>query len=189
MANIVAKRSVSFAGSLNNNNSIKTNVASSASPASYSGAGLDGSYGNGSLVLPRQISVTLTSHTGSYTLNSKVTLTGTDYSGAVQTEQLTITNANGGITLLSTKYFLTVTQVDIEAQVDTLGQFKVGTRDVLATSAKAMRCGTAGDIKIEFEDGTTDTIPKVQAGEQIPCMFKILHGDTTTTAQDITIYI
>ena len=194
--NAPATSSVSFSGTtIAVVNSIKQSIATSASPASYSGAALDGGsanpgpavFGTATSGCGRRVTATLASHASSYVLNSTITITGTDYLGNAQTDVLTIPGTGGGVTLTSTKFFRSVSQLDIQAQADGLGSFQFGMSDALV-SARELRVGTAGDLHVQYSDGHTDTITKVQAGEHVPGMIQIIFGDNKTTAQDITAY-
>lgn len=193
------------ASSLNtaDDDGIKTSVATSTGAVSYSGSDLNGalvSSGALSGTTPRNVTVTLTSSTGSYVLNSKVRVTGKHWiTGADITEILTITNANGGITLTGTVLFAAgqALTVAIEAQADLLGAFKIGcgTAKGLGNGRNVdwLRVTTAGtiyallrrDVTQYYPDGSTQIAPIpliVQADTDVPYSVASIHEGTVTAA-------
>lgn len=166
-------------------NAIKLSIATSVAPITYSGVQLDGAVGAAVMSPPRSIAVTTAAHAGSYTLTG-ITITGTDQSGNVQTEVLTLTAVNGGETVVGTKAFKTVTSIAVLAMTDALGAFTFGTRDIFATP-KRIRVGTTGALKVAYEDGTVDTIPAVLAGETLAISPNKIFGDASTTATNLTL--
>jgi hypothetical protein len=57
----------------------------------------------------------------------------------------------------------------------------------LGQFGRAFRVGVAGDVVVEFWDGTTDTVYSVQIGERIEAQIKRIM-QTGTTAQKITVF-
>lgn len=179
-------KSMSVKGTFVVATSIKTSIATVAGPATYNGGALNGAIGAATMAMPRRITATLAANGGSYVNGSTITITGKDPFGAAQTDVLTIAGTGGGITLTSTKFFTAVTQLDIQTQTNTGGAFTFGTSDGQA-GGRQLRVGTAGDVAVQYGDNSTDVIPNVQAGEQIPAVVSIILG-TGTTAADITVY-
>ena len=180
-----ATKTVSISGTVNNANGIKTSVATVASPVTYSS--FNGTLG-GTFSVPRTVSFTSTSHSSSYVSASTIVFHGTDINGAVITETLHNSTANGGETVVGSLGFLTVTSIVVAAQADTAGAYTFGVRDIVCSSQCAdIRVGTTGNLKVGYPDGTTDTIPNVIAGEHLPYGPSIIYGDSSTTIQNITI--
>jgi len=102
---------------------IKTSIASSASPVSYSGAALNGVIGAGAISPPRNITITTTTHADIDAV--VVVVTGTDINGDALTENITLTDG-GGVTDAGLKAFASVEQVDIPAQGGTGGALTIG---------------------------------------------------------------
>lgn len=62
------------------------------------------------------------------------------------------------------------------------GGFAISKADAdLAQPAYGLWVGTAGDVKVTFEDGSTDTIPSVPAGIMLPIV-AVRVWSTGTTA-------
>ncbi len=168
---------------------IKTSVASSTSEESYSGAELNGAIGAAAMVPARTLSVTTSSNTGSYNIADPITFTGTDSEGNAISEDLTLTNEDGGETLVTTKAFRTVTSIATPEQNDTGGAFTFGVRDIVpvANPPRAVRCGGAGNLKVAYDDGTTDTLTDIIAGEVLAISPTKIFGDAATTASKISL--
>lgn len=178
---------VSFAGVLASANAILTSFATSSSPVVKSI--FTGALAGGPFNTTRTVSVTTTTHASTYNIVDPIVVTGTDLAGNIITENLALTLVNGNETIVGLKGFLTVTSIAIPAQVDALGTFTFGVKDViLTTGCRRFRCGTTGNIKVTcLQDSALDTIPSVQAGELIELAITKLWG-STTTAQNITIF-
>ncbi len=168
-------------------NAIKTSIATVAAPVSYSGVALNGAIGVAEMNPPRNISVTTSASVGAYTLTA-ITITGTDAAGRALTETLTLTQANGGQTVVGASAFKTVTQIDILAMVSTAGAFTFGVRDIFCTRRPSrIRVGTTGALKVGYDDGTTDVIAAVLAGETLNIAPARVYGDSSTTATNVTL--
>lgn len=184
-------RTVTYAGALASTNAIVTSHATSASPLTLSGAGLNGSIGAALNLLPRTVTITTTSHAGSYVDGSHVVVTGTDLNGATVSETLAIVGTDGGQTLVGVQGFISFTSIAMDAQADTSGAFTVGVRDVVFTGGPrpaTIRVATTGNIKLGYAD-YSDVIKSLVVGEHVPCTPNKLYGDSSTTAQDITVFL
>jgi hypothetical protein len=189
MAKTLASKFISFgSGALAAPTSIKTSVATSASPALYVTTDINGAVGLATFTCPRTISATLASHASSYVNNSKITVTGLDDVGTSISDILTITGTGGNKTITGTKFFMSVVSIAIEAQADTLGAFTFGQADAVV-NANQVRVGVAGDLTIKCRDAanTVGTIYSVQIGEAVPVEIAIVYA--SSTAQAITAYI
>lgn len=173
-------------GALPVTNSIKTSIATVAGPASYSGAGLNGAIGAAAMELPRTVSVTTSAHAASYVAGSTITFTGTDKDGNVLIEALALVATGGGETIVGVKGFMQITQIDVQAQADTLGTFTFGTQDIVVPGSRYVIIGTTGDLHVTYANGSQSTIPKIPVGQYAMSVSKIW-GDSKTTAQDITV--
>lgn len=105
---------------------IVTSFATSTSPVTKSGAGLNGIIGAAAIDPPRSITLTLDNSPGAFS-TTPIPITGTDVNGDAQTAQLTPSTADGNETLETDKTFRTVTSIAFPAQADTDGAFTVGT--------------------------------------------------------------
>ncbi len=112
--------------SVADNDAIVTSFATSTSPVTKSGAGLNGIIGAGVMDPPRNITITTTGFTGAYNITDPIVITGTDVNGDVLTEERTPLDANGNELLVCLKCFKTVTSIAFPAQGNTSGTFKVG---------------------------------------------------------------
>ncbi len=182
------------AADLTDTNAIKASVASAITAQSYTGSALDGGFldsgkyiklteaGNASRGLPRLLTATLSAQAGAYVSGSKITIVGTDENGREQTEQLTITTTDGPLTLTTTKAFIGITSIAVEAQASALGAFIFGIVDVVFNRdapARYVRGGAAGTIKIGYGDGSFDLVPTLE-GEHHPVMFTRIYASGTT---------
>lgn len=183
-----ASKTYSFSGALAAPAAIKTSIATSAAPASYTGAGLNGTVGAASMSAARTIYATLGASVGSYVNGGTITVTGLDATGATISDVLTIVGTGGGTTVLGTKFFKSVTTIAITAQTDVNGTFQFGVMDISCPGGiRAIRCGTTGNLHVAYLDGSTDTIPKVAAGERIDAFVQKIFGDSTV--QDLTVLV
>lgn len=170
-------------------NAIKASIATVAAPASYSTSGLNGAIGQAEFAVPQNVTVTTSSHGGSYAIASPIVITGLDPYGAVITENLTLTATGGGETIAGTKSFAQVTQIDIPAMTDTGGAFTFGVGDILLPSGnvfREVRGNSAANVKVGFIDGTSDTIP-CTAGEHHKVAANRVYN-TGTTVSSVTVY-
>lgn len=99
--------------------------ATTASEDTRSGAELDGALG-GTLDPPRNITITTTADASTYNTTDPIVVSGTDAAGTSITENITLTNANGGETKTGLKVFATVTSVVFPAMLTTNGGIRVG---------------------------------------------------------------
>jgi hypothetical protein len=183
-----ARRTYTFPGVLIDIDAIKSSIATVADEVTYSGVDLNGVIGATAMQAPRTVTATLAASAGSYVASSTITITGTDYRGAVLVEVLTIVGTDGTETLVGTKGFATVVSILIEAQFDTSGAFSFGVQDVMLNGC-GIRVGTAGHVKLGFADGNTDAPQSLAVGEYLPTGFNKLFGSSATTAQNITVFV
>lgn len=181
-----AKKSITFSGALAVVNAIKTSIATAATPQVYTAGALNGSIGTATMSAPRRITATLAAHAASYVNGSTITIKGLNSAGASVSEVLTIAGTGGGTTLTTVGFFTQVTEIDVDAQADALGSFQFGTSDA-SVNSRSLRVGTAGNLHVQYGDGSTDTILNVAVGEVVPAMAAVIFGDST--AQGITAYI
>lgn len=93
----------------------------------YSGAGLTGLTGGGTVNAARPVSVTTTAATGAYNVASAITITGTLPSGETGfTDTLQLTLANGGETIATGWNFASVQSITVPAQALTTGSWSFG---------------------------------------------------------------
>lgn len=155
-------------GSLWDLNGIKQSVATDTADHTYSAATLDGVLANpgpAALDPPRYASVTTGAHAATYKTGSThaIVVTGT-YGGATVTENLLLTNAGGGETIVGDQPFDTITSIFVPAQNDALGTFQFGVDGVASKMRsderlvfRAVRANAAGNVKMGFET-YTDTV-------------------------------
>jgi hypothetical protein len=179
----------SYATALNDIDAIKTSIATVAAPVTYSPA-YNGVIGTINSMIPaRTLTVTSAANPGSYVAGSTITITGTDAAGRVLVEVFTHVGTGGGETLVGTKGFETVTSILVAAQADTSGAWSFGVRDVLCDVKPYMiRANGAGDLKVSFDDGSTDTIPAMAAKEYITFAPTKVFGDSGTTITGLTLF-
>lgn len=194
---IPARKSYSFPAAtiLASANAIKTSIATSASPVTYNGGALNGTWAGIASILPigRKITATSSAFAAAYVNGSTITITGKDIYGKPLVNVLTVSGTGGGATLTTPDAFAQITQIDIQAQASASGAWTFGFSDAVV-NARTVRVGTSGDLHVAYgTDGSgtvaTDVIPKVQAGEQVPAYVQTIFSDATTTAQDITVYL
>lgn len=176
-------KQVTFANFAASTNAIKTSIATSNAPASYSGGALNGAVGGNSIApCGRKITVTTTTHAATYNIVNAITITGLDMNGDAQTDTLTLTQVNGNETITGTKYFSKVTQIDIPAQADALGTFVFGVAAGVACGGTRMiRTGGAGDLVVTNPDGVSVTIPSCLAGEHVETVATAVSSSTAAT--------
>lgn len=169
-------------------NALKTSIASSAAPATYTGVALNGSIGSGRFAVPQTVSVTTSAHAGSYIITTPITVKGTDAFGNAISDTLTLTAVNGGETIVGVKAFMTVTEIDVPAMNDALGAFTFGVYDILLTPqtvARRIRASASGSLVIGYYDGSSDTLPSA-TGEQHDLQVMKVSG---TTSIGFTLYL
>jgi hypothetical protein len=166
---------------------IKTAIATVAATATYTGAGLNGAIGAAAFGITQTFTVKTRSNAGAYHIVDPIVVTGTNARGETITDSLYLTAENGNETIEGTIAFISITSIAVPAQHDTSGQFEFGVGDILFVSpAREIRAGAAGNIKIGFQDGGTDTQP-VLAAERIPSLIFRVYS-TGTTALPVTVY-
>lgn len=183
-------KSVSFAAVANIAiaNGLKTSIATSASPANYSGVALNGTLAGTTMFPARTISVTTATHAASYNTTNPIVFTGTDPNGATITESLTLTQSGGNETVVGLKGFATVTSIAVPAQNDALGSFTFGVRDlILSELVRAIRVGGSGNLHVSYSDGSTDTLTGVQETLR-DCFPTKIWGDGNTTVTNLTLF-
>ena len=111
-------------------------IATSTSPVTLSGAGLTGGTGAGALSPARNVTVTVGGLGAGITNGSAVVLTGTDPTGAVQTETVTLTVVGSPGIFLGLKLFASLTSVAIPAQAAATATIAVGFGVLLGLSQK-----------------------------------------------------
>jgi hypothetical protein len=180
-----APRTKTYATTVALPTAIKTSIATSTNTATYSGAGLNGSIGAAAFGQAQTVSVTTSAHAGTYT-GTAIVVNGKDETGAVISETLTLTQVNGGETIVGTKAFAQVTSVVVPAQFDALGAYTFGVYDVVySTPPRELRTGGAGTLVLTYQDGSADTITSAVAEHHKVLPTKI-GGASTATA--LTVY-
>ena len=102
---------------------LATGGASAAAPHTYSGTALNGTVGGGEMVVPRNVTLTLSNSTDWDTTNA--TVNGLNADGDAVSEILAIPN-NGNTTLNGSVLFSKVTSIVVDAQSGTGGTFTAG---------------------------------------------------------------
>lgn len=122
---------------LNDVDGVKQSVGTETTPQSYSGAQLDGAaVDDGIFVkLARTVTVTSSVATGAYDTNDPIVVTGRR-GGSVITEELQLTDADGGETIRGVLAFDRIDSIDVPAQTLDTGALEFGVGDV---------CGPDGD--------------------------------------------
>lgn len=176
---------------------IKTAIATSASAAEYTDTDLDGALASAGVVgldPPRFVSITTSSSASSYSIASPIVVTGTR-GGVVVTESLSLTDEDGGETIVGDQPFDAITSISVPAQDDTSGQFEFGVSGIAARVNEAreqvpyrgIRVGaTGGAVKLGFEGGYEDT-STYPADDFDSVQFIRLYG-AGTTATPVTLY-
>jgi hypothetical protein len=130
---------------------IVTSVASANTEQTYSGAGLDGVVGAGTMSPPRNITFTTSSHADIDAV--ACVITGLDIDGNALTETVTLTDG-GGVTDAGVKAFASVSSIVIPAQSGSGGTVEIGFGVLIGLTVKAKaRGGTIGIIQ-EIEAGS-----------------------------------
>lgn len=183
-------RTASLAGAVKDTNAIKASIATDdTDPAVYVDTDLDGVLAGGPYSLTRNVSVTTSASAATYNTTDPIVFTGTDLYGIPQTEELTLTDAGGGETIVGTKAFLSITQIDVPVQDDTTGAFEFGVQDAFLNDLIVeIRAGSTGDLKITHTNGSVDTIPVITAGEKFYLSPIKVWGDSTTVT-DLIFFI
>lgn len=162
---------------------IKTTVSALTDPVEYDGEDLNGVVGAGTMRPARTVSVTTASETAAYDTTEPILIEGFDPNGNAISEEILLTAANGGETVVGAKAFRNVTKISIPAQPETDGAFTFGVADIMcSTPPTEVRCGAATTLHVQYDDGSEDTITDLVAGERIPISpSKIFVSGTTAT--------
>lgn len=157
---------------------VKTNIATTTSAQSYSGASLNGVIGGAAFLQPRAFTVTIGGDVGAIANGSPIVVTGLNVLGHSFTETITLSNATVPATFSTTYSFLQITQIDVAAQVSTAGTFQFGlgayqgrgslVLNFAPTGLKRAGNWTAKPIMIPVTDGNGVTIPRYYDALEIP---------------------
>lgn len=176
-----------FAASIADDDAIKTSIATAATVQTYSGGGLNGVVAGTEFKLPQLLSITTTTSVGTYVTASPIVVTGEDSEGAVITESIALTQANGNETVFGIKPFFKVTSIAVPAQANTGGTFKFGVGDILLPGViREMRAGIDGTIKCGYQSQGNDTVT-LKAGERHSAYVDRIYS-TGTSAYPLTVY-
>lgn len=157
---------------------IKTAVATSTSPVSYSGAALNGATGGNAFLQPRAFTVSLSGDPGAFVAGSIVTITGVNVLGFPFTDTIEISTVTFPVTLSTTYSFLQITQVDVDAQASGAGSMQFGLSayqgrgslvlNFAPTGLKRAGNWTAKPITIQTTDGNGVAIPRYYDALEVP---------------------
>jgi hypothetical protein len=145
-------------------NGLKQAIATNVAAQSYSAATLDGGLANPGpavFVLPMTVSVTTSAMAATYNTTDPIVFTGTNPDGDAATVSLMLLAAGGGETIVATTGLLTVTTIDVPAQLGGAGTFTFGVRDIMPGSKAAIVQFVAeadGDVLVGWVNGHTDTV-------------------------------
>lgn len=178
---------------LEDQDAIKTLVATSLTAQSYSGAALNGARANPgpatARIFPQAVSVTTTTDAATYNTTDAITITGTDENDATLTDTLLLTQAGGNETVVGTKGFKTVTTIAIPAQLTTNGAFEFGFSDIVLSAERPgimVRHGSAGNIVLGFDGGFTDVIVGAVTEKHEALIRRVVRANSTS--DPITVY-
>jgi hypothetical protein len=170
---------------------LKTTIATNVANQNYSGVALNGA--EAALLLAgsgpaRTLSVTTTASAATYRTGASfpIVVTGV-YKGAVVTENLLLTQANGNETIIGAQVFDKVTSIAVPGQVDALGAFTFGVQDICGLAGEPFRGVKAhanGTLELEYQGALLDSLPVVAHAVESCLPVKILR----TTAVAITAY-
>lgn len=143
-------------GDVNETAALKTSVATSLTPVTYTYADLNGRIG----ALPaeqgvnRCISATTTGVANAYNILDPIRVTGLDTAGRVAYAEIKLTNTSGGETVQSAGWMARVTEIIVPAQLLNTGAFTFGFGDVVFSPvAAAIETSTAGSLLISTAGG------------------------------------
>lgn len=168
---------------------IKTSIATSAAPQTYSGAALNGSIGTGSISPPRPPTVTTSGTLGSLVAGSDVVFTGLNSIGMTITSTVTIGAALG--TFTGDYDLSSVTSVAATAQAGTAAAWTFGLGEFTGKGTVALR--RAGLVSltltnyrtrllpIQYTDGSTEKALQYDAIEMSFAAVERLEEDITDT--------
>lgn len=144
--------------------------ATTTSEDTRSGAELDGTLG-GTLNPPRNITVTTTADASTYNTTDPIVVSGTDVEGTSITENITLTNANGGETKTGLKVFATVTSVVFPAMLTTNGGIRVGVGARVGLRYKPFLSAGGFPYAHPYVDGSpidSGSVPSIASGSAGP---------------------
>jgi hypothetical protein len=159
-----ARRTKTYAAAaIQDDDGIKTSIASSTSIAVYTVADWNGAAvgAAGLLDLPRSITISRSSSANAYSVNP-IVVTGLR-GGSVVTENIAQPNDDGNDVLRGTQLFDFITGVTIPANAAGTGAFKIGVQDIgcpLGGTFSAVRLETAGPLNVAYDEkgSTVDTL-------------------------------
>ena len=208
-------RSITMASSaMVDDNGIKTAVATNVAAQAYSAAALNGALYSPAGTptewrLPRSISVTTSASGATYNTTDAITFTGTDWAGDALTDTITLTAAGGGEVLSTSSGFMTVTLINVPAQLGGGGQFEFGVRDLVLDArgdrgnflirGRQIRHGSKGDILVGYDGDDISIIATVpdskyrdllsgEISEHHDVTFIRVYGVAATDSDPITVY-
>ncbi len=196
----IASRTVTVAsGSLQDDDGIKTAVATSTSPVVYLPANFDGpviSNSTGQIIgLARVLTITRSNAASQYSI-TPIVVTGVR-GGNVITESVTPPNINGNDVLATVSPFERIISISIPAQGGTGGQFKFGVRDLCANAGDrfiGVEAAAAGTLYVQYGEGAnpaTDAIviPAALIGYVKPIGPSRILTDPAKTTVGVTVYL
>lgn len=161
---------------------IKLSIASPTVLATYSGAGLSGAIGAGTIAPRRAITVTTSAQAGGYSTASPILVTGEDFRGTTQTVSIALTQVNGGETVTAPYEFRKVTQVVVPAQPSALGSIQIGLggftgRGSVLTQRAGLMCVAMKSwkpttLKIDIRDGE-DRIQETEIYDALEMLLRV----------------
>lgn len=193
---------------------VLTAQATIVTDTTYLVASLDGVLvtpaGSGRFAVPRNVSVSTTSHAGAYHTVSPIVVTGIRaWDGITVSESLYLTSANGPETINGTVMFASVISVLVPGQHDTSGTISIGCgQAAMATGsctgvvtpdsgggngnnhratgggARGLYVGTSSSAHVylmHWDDDTVTDYQNVSQGELYSFWFKSIHEGTTAT--------
>jgi len=180
-SNEPSPRTATLPDALSDADSIVTSLATDdESPTTLTGNDLNGALG-GSLILPHNVTVTSAAAVGAYAIVDPIVVTGTNWDGRTISEELQLTDADGGEVLETTAAFLTVDSIEIPIQADDDGALEFGTTNIHIPGCREVRANSDGNLSVIYEGGFTDTLP-CKDGEHHPINFHTIVADETTVA-------
>lgn len=172
---------------------IKTSIATSASPQTYSGAALNGSIGTGSISPARPPTVTTTGTLGSFVAGSEVVFTGLNSIGMTITSTVTLGASLG--TFTGDYDLSSVTSISADAQAGTAGAWTFGLGAYAGRGTVALR--RAGLVSlmltnyrrrllpIQYVDGSQEKALQYDAIEMSFAAVEKLEEDIADTANPL----
>lgn len=167
------------AGDLADPDAIKLSTATSTSVQSYTGAALDGAVGAGAPATARNVTVTTTVAVGAYNVTDPIVLTGVDQFGDAWTEDLYLTDPDGGETIQGSWKFGGTTTADAPAQALATGAISFG-----------YAADPTSDLGSIIEDAVSSNRLRVSRGAQVvDVAIRLAGGSTTRIHQAVEVEI